>query len=137
MSDAEAQVPNRLVLANRLLDAMDFDSSRSRAEAHFAPTRSPQAEQVAKADAAFRAKYLTREVLRPPLAQAYAKLFSAAELTELIAFYESPTGKKLTRLQPELAGALQGVFSRVYQDHFEEFSRDVLQIPEELLKRPE
>ena len=138
MSDAEAQVPDRLTLANRLLDAMDYDNLRSRTDARIAlGQQSPQAERATKADVAFRAKYLSPRVLRPPLAQAYADLFTVEELADLVAFYESPTGKKLTKLQPDLASALQGVISAVYRDHFEEFSRDVLQIPGELLKRPE
>jgi hypothetical protein len=137
MSDAEAQSPERLTLANRLLDAMDFDNTRSRFNSQTVPGRSPQAEQAAKADAAFTAKYMGPKVLRQPLVEAYATLFTAEELRELVAFYESPTGRKLTKSQPELANALQGVMSRVYRDHLEEYSRDVLKIPQELLKPPE
>lgn len=136
MSDAEAQGPDRIALANRLLDAMGVDDLRSRADSVFAFGQTPQARESAKAEAAFRAKYLPPDVVRPPLAQAYADLFPRRNSPSSWRFYESPIGKKLTTLQPQLANALQGVISRAYRDHFEEYSRDVLKIPAELLKRP-
>lgn len=137
MSDAEPTVRDRLTLANRLLDAMEFDNAIQRMAFRTVPNR-PEAEEAAeRASAAFSAKHVTPQVLRGPLAGAYARLFSAQELVDLVAFYESPTGRKLTATQPELADTLQAAVSRVYQDHLGEFSRDVLGMPDQLSKRPE
>lgn len=47
------------------------------------------------------------------LAKAYAEKFTDAELRDLIAFYRSPTGAKLLRLQPELQQMLGKVGERI------------------------
>ncbi len=137
MSDTgAAQSDERLALAHRLLDAMDFENAEIRRRDRVVPGQTEAQQKVQKASVAFQAKHLPPQKLREPLAHAYASLFTADELTRLVAFYDSPEGKKLTRLQPELANAIQAVISQVYRDHFEEYSTTVLQIPKELLKRP-
>ena len=59
---------------------------------------------------AVRAQYPT---LRQAMAAQLDKAFSGEELRELIAFYQSPIGKKLTDVQPELAIAMGAFGERV------------------------
>ncbi|HWK35215.1 DUF2059 domain-containing protein [Sphingomonas sp.] len=47
------------------------------------------------------------------LAKAYAERFTEAELRDLVAFYRSPAGAKLLKLQPELQQTLSKVGERI------------------------
>lgn len=46
------------------------------------------------------------EALKPEFVQAYSQAFTEAELKEMTAFYQTPTGKKLVVLEPEISGKL-------------------------------
>ncbi len=46
------------------------------------------------------------------MAGTYATLFSAAQLRDLLAFYESPTGRRLAEVQPELLATMSAVAQR-------------------------
>jgi len=50
----------------------------------------------------FIAKYINWEILRDQTASLYAQEFTEKELKDIIAFYNSPTGKKLNQKQPIL-----------------------------------
>jgi uncharacterized protein len=50
------------------------------------------------------------------LARVYATVFSLEELQEIVAFYESPTGKKLAAAATELAGTTDDVL-KVYENN--------------------
>ena len=46
------------------------------------------------------------EALKPEFVQAYSQAFTETELKEMTAFYQSPTGKKLVAMEPEIQGRL-------------------------------
>ncbi len=70
-------------------------------------------------------------------AEIYARHFTAAELTELVTFYDTPLGRKLIASQPQLlaeagqagqAWAL-AVTQRIFRDYAPEFEKRGLQVP--------
>lgn len=52
----------------------------------------------------FFAKYMSYESLKPEMVQIYAQAFTATELEEINAFYETRTGKKTLEMMPTLMG---------------------------------
>jgi len=68
-------------------------------------------------------KYLTWEALGPKFVAIYAETFTEAELRELIAFYLTPTGKKVLATTPDLMkrGAMIG--AEVAQTHTPELEQ--------------
>lgn len=52
----------------------------------------------------FFSKYMSYESLKPEMVQIYAEAFTAGELKEVIAFYETDTGKKTLETMPTLMG---------------------------------
>lgn len=73
----------------------------------FAETQAPQSKQAlleryqAKANAALD-KAIGWDKIKPDLTDLYASQFSEQELEQLIAFYESPLGRKVLTKLPEL-----------------------------------
>ena len=63
-----------------------------------------------------------REELMNSIATVYAEQFSAAELTEIKAFYQSPTGMKLVKTLP---GVLQASYERT-QAWSQRMSQDIV-----------
>jgi uncharacterized protein len=74
---------------------------------------------------AFFAKYLSWESLKEDFLKIYMEAFTEAELTQLIAFYETPVGKKTLSVMPTLMekGSQLGI-SRV-QEHIAELQKAV------------
>jgi hypothetical protein len=55
-----------------------------------------------------------------------AELYTEGELNELVAFHESPVGRKFIEMQPKTAEALQGVIGEIYRTHAAEFQELLL-----------
>ena len=103
MADTSAQSPDRLTLANHLLDVMGFDTQMGRLRPDYSGDEPPVMKTAAgKALREFQAKYVTPAVLRPVFAAAYAERFTDDQLRQLIAFYESPVGRRFTVEQPKI-----------------------------------
>lgn len=80
-----AQAPTKRELAERLLTMLDVS-----------------AIEIDDRDRELLKAAEIQATVRNALVDVYASRFTEAELTELIAFYSTPTGKKLARLSPEL-----------------------------------
>jgi hypothetical protein len=65
----------------------------------------------------FANKYLTWDDLGPQLTTVYAQVFTESELKDLIAFYKSPIGQKLSSQQATLAAKSQAIGLAVVQAH--------------------
>jgi hypothetical protein len=126
MSALDAQSPERLALANRLLDALDFDNTSRRFRSRQMPGVSDEGRTAMDAIASIEEKALTPEKLRPPVAKAYASLFSEDELRRLIAFYESPIGRRYTAVQPQIADSMQRVISEAFEEYGDELKKTLL-----------
>jgi hypothetical protein len=65
----------------------------------------------------FADKYLTWDAIGPQLTTAYAEVFTESELKDLIAFYKTPTGQKLSSQQATLSAKGQAIGLAVVQAH--------------------
>ena len=68
-------------------------------------------------------KYMTWEVIGERLARVYAASFTEAELRDIIAFYHTPTGKKLAQVTPDLMRQGAEVGARVADENMPELQR--------------
>jgi hypothetical protein len=90
------------------------------------PGVSDEGRTAMDAIASIEEKALTPEKLRPPVAKAYASLFSEDELRRLIAFYESPIGRRYTAVQPQIADSMQRVISEAFEEYGDELKKTLL-----------
>ena len=65
----------------------------------------------------FASKYLTWETMGPQLTTVYAQVFTESELKDLVAFYKTPIGQKLSSQQATLAAKSQAIGLAVVQAH--------------------
>ncbi len=68
----------------------------------------------------FLDKYVTWDAIGPQLTSVYAQTFTEAELKDLIAFYQTPTGQKVAATAATLAGKSQAIALQVVQAHQQE-----------------
>lgn len=90
--------------------------------------REPTAEDLAAVEAIMRAglaEFLTAELWQETVAGIYADNFTAAELQETVAFYSSPTGRKILSLGRALDVAVGEAVEAALEVHQEEFSARV------------
>ncbi len=71
----------------------------------------------------FLQKYLSWESILPELAKLYTRNFTEVELRDLIAFYQTPTGRKLVALLPQFSQARMNIGQRRMQEHMAEFEQ--------------
>lgn len=99
--------------AVELLEIMDIETQMAGGAAAMAnamvqqnPSLGPYQDVIL----AWAATFMTWEVFGPRFVDIYTEAFTEAELSEMTAFYRTPTGQKALRLQPELMnrGALIG-----------------------------
>ena len=76
----------------------------------------PQGKQERAVLEAFYKRYYTDSAFAP-VAAVYARLFTAAELQQLIAFYGSAVGKKLMDARPAIAEAQAAATAGLRQAH--------------------
>jgi hypothetical protein len=87
--------------------------------------REPSEEDLAQLEAVMRAglaEFLTAELWQETVAVVYAENFTAAELQETVAFYTSPTGRKILGLGRTLDEAVGGAVETALEVHSDEFT---------------
>ena len=96
---------SRLRTARELLETMDMMSvlragnhAMVRAQSASNPAMVPFEDVLIE----WAEKHLTWEVMAPPMSAAYAAVLTEAEMRELIAFYRTPTGRRVVAVTPEL-----------------------------------
>ena len=57
---------------------------------------------------------ITRKIMKEDMPQMYLRLFTNEEIKDLTKFYESPTGKKLLELQPQMSTEIGEIISNKY-----------------------
>ena len=80
-------------------------------------------------------QYLTWQQIEPQMAALYAKAFTAAELQDLIRFYESPTGRKAARVMPGLTKQAMQIGTGIAQAHLPELQQMIKDRAAELQKQ--
>ncbi len=84
----------------------------------------------------FLGKYLSYEALRPDFVTMYTDTFTEPELRDMIAFYQTPTGKKAVEALPRLQqqGAMLG--QQKVADHTAELEQMIMARALELMGAP-
>lgn len=65
-------------------------------------------------------KELSKKLVNEEMVQIYDKHFTQAEIKDLVAFYESPTGKKMIEKTPEITNDLMNSMMVKYMPEFQE-----------------
>ncbi len=132
-----APAPATVAAANELLGIMEVEQlmqasaasmleMQIRAQPVLAPFRDVMME--------WTRKYVSMDVMGARLASVYAESFTESELRDLIAFYRTPTGQKLARLQPELTRRGAEIGQQVAQEHQGELEQMIRKRAEEIEK---
>ena len=82
-------------------------------------------EEVKAPLMAFLNKWMSYKIMEPKLAGIYAKHYTAQEMSDLVAFYHSPTGKKSLDLMPVVTGESMQLTQELMQGHQQEM-RDLI-----------
>jgi len=77
-------------------------------------------------------EYLTAEAWEGLLTEVYAGNFTAAELQEILAFFESPAGRKTLDLSDQLSAEIDEQADAMFEGRIDEFAN---RVDEELAKR--
>ena len=65
-------------------------------------------------------KELTKKIVNEEMVRLYETHFTHSEIKDMIAFYESPTGKKMLEKTPELTTDLMNVMMTKYMPEFQQ-----------------
>lgn len=71
----------------------------------------------------FSRRYLGWNAIRQDLARIYAREYTPQELKELVAFFESPTGKKFVQATPTLQGKVAKYIQSIIVKHEDDLAR--------------
>ena len=94
-----AQINRMGDMTDRISDSAAKQAGASVNPAEFAQKLRTEARDMIR-------KEFSWESLRPEFVHAYEGAFTEAELKDMIAFYQTPTGKKLVAVEPEISGKL-------------------------------
>ena len=126
--------------AEQLLEAMDMETMLSQSiEGLFAihmrqnPDLAPYQETVLE----FLQKHMSWENVRGDFVTIYSQEFSEEELTELTAFYQTPTGQKAARSLPSLMAKGADLVRRRVQGNIDELRQELARKAQELEQAPE
>ncbi len=115
-------------LAYQVLEAMDSEKhfeimKGEMLEMHLkaAPQLAPYKEIFMK----FFDKYLVFESMKKELADIYLDLFTPEEIRELIAFYRTPLGRKMTEKTPELTLRFAQIRQNIVTKHISELQSEL------------
>jgi hypothetical protein len=81
-------------------------------------------------------RVITMKELGPQLARVYAEFFSEAELRQIIAFYQSPVGRRLAAVLPDLTRRASQIGAAVAKAHSEELEEVIAKRAAEIQNAP-
>lgn len=81
-------------------------------------------------------RVITMKAMGPQLARVYAEFFSEAELRQMIAFYQSPVGRRLAAVLPELTRRGSEIGAAVAEAHTAELEAAIAKRAVELRNAP-
>jgi uncharacterized protein len=109
--------------AENLLLQMDMDDVFNKSTDQLLDMQLKQAPQLAPAKDAmkkFFSKYMSWDALKDDVAQLYAECFNEDELNELSKFYQTPVGKKLAKVTPDITTKAAALGQAKVQSHIAE-----------------
>ena len=133
---AQAQTPDSVTYAPSHLDAaaayLEASGAREVTEATLDATldaqlqQAPQLAQFEDVMREFFGKYMSWEALAPELTKLQAAAFTEAELRELTAWYQTPLGRKVRAVSPQLTAQGAAVGQRVAAEHMPELQQALM-----------
>jgi hypothetical protein len=120
--------PSHLAAAEQLINATGMTDLRFSAmrgntiKALSSNVPEKNREKFVKDITAFLDKYLPLSMFRDQTLKMYAGIFTEDELKQLISFYNSPLGKKITTKAPELIQNMMLMDQGVINDHRDELT---------------
>jgi uncharacterized protein len=81
-------------------------------------------------------RVITMKEMGPQLARAYAEFFSEAELRQIIAFYQSPIGRRLAVVLPDLTRRASEIGAAVAEAHSSELEAAIAKRAAEIQNTP-
>ena len=126
--------------AEKLLDMMEMDSLMQKSIEQMLQVqlqRQPQMEPFKGVMLEFFSKYLSWESLKTEYVDIYVSEFSEKELRDMIAFYETDTGKKAMSKLPQLMSRGAQIGSRRVQENAHILRQMISEKAQELQKQKE
>ncbi len=127
---AEAYTKSHIRAAEELLLVMEMPEMVSEMVDMVIESQFQQIPEMAQLEDVFRnffAKHFSWERLRNHYIQIYVEAFTEQELREIIAFYQTETGKKLLRLGPELTSKSMILGQEIVIEHMPELEQMILE----------
>ena len=126
--------PSHEAAAKKLINAMNIPEMMDKGLEQMVDVQvrqQPQLQPFRDTMLQFLQKYVSWQNLEPDYVKMYTEKFSEDEMKDLIAFYESPVGKKTLKAMPELMGkGLQLAQQRV-QAHGAELQQAIMKKAQE------
>ncbi|GAC1309706.1 MAG: hypothetical protein NVSMB24_25590 [Mucilaginibacter sp.] len=125
-TDSSKISPSHLALANQLISTTGMTDVRflmmrnNTIKSISASISENNRQSFTNALTAFMNKYLPQEAFKAQFVKMYAELFTESELNQLIAFYNSPLGKKITSKLPDLMQEAALLDQQILVKHSEE-----------------
>ncbi len=131
-------------LATRLIEQLNIDAqtevmaknirdmqARQIAQLNLPPEAMPAVNEYLDKQLALLFSMFKSDQMRTDYAEAYMNVYSHQELKEIVAFYDSPAGKKMLEKTPELNTAI----SKVAEGYVMKIQPESLKLQEELNKK--
>ena len=74
----------------------------------------------------FMNKYISYDAMKKDLADIYLKYFTVNDLKGLVAFYQTPIGKKYLSVSSQLNNDIMNLSARIMQEHREELQQMIM-----------
>ncbi len=74
----------------------------------------------------FMNKYISYDAMKKDLADIYLKYFTVNDLKGLVAFYQTPIGKKYLSVSTQLNNDIMNLGARIMQEHREELQQMIM-----------
>jgi hypothetical protein len=119
----------RMAAARELVEALNMQKVIDRSMEtmlRLQVQQNPQLGQFADVMREFFGKYMTWAALRDSYAQIYADMFTEPELRDMLAFYRSPTGRKLADVTPDLMERGSDLGRDAVQAHLPELQQMIM-----------
>lgn len=85
----------------------------------------PDAVAIQPEMRAFFSKYMSWNSLKPDMVEVYSRNFTEAELHDITKFYQTPTGRKMSAVLPQLMQSGMEIGQKRIQDHLPELQEAI------------
>lgn len=127
---AQEPTPARMAAAEQLITSIDLEGSYKRTMDSMIQAQIRQNPMIAQFEPAMRAffdRYLSWREVKPDMQRVYALTYTEDEMRQLIAFYQTPLGKRLLETLPEVAARSSELTQRRLMEHMPELQQQIMQ----------